>query len=357
MKINAVIKQSKNLIYSSLLVAGLVACTTTEEKTEAPVTLQAAKLFAQLPESCPTPDGLAIAPDGSLTLACTNWANRGKMPGVLLSVSAEGEVSELASLPGVNGNGKSRPMGIAYAPDGSLFVADSLGGKNGSVLRLTFEDGKVATTEVVAKGLNSPNGIRYHNGAIYLTQLQMKKIKSPHLSSGIYRFSVDDRNVEVTSTTADEQLIYLAQTHNADRQYGLDGLVFDKQGNLYTGDFGDGEIFKLTLNEAGTKVIASDVYAQIPKVTGLDGIDIDNEGNLYVAGFLLNQIVKVDTNGNAEVIAQNGDTDGANGELDQPSEVLVYKDKLIISNFDLMGGKGIINTKHSAPYTLSYLDL
>ncbi|MCG8606532.1 hypothetical protein MJD09_16305, partial [bacterium] len=42
-----------------------------------------AKLFATLPDYCPTPDAFAIAPDGTLTLSCPNFADTSKN-GVLL---------------------------------------------------------------------------------------------------------------------------------------------------------------------------------------------------------------------------------------------------------------------------------
>lgn len=360
----------KNLLTTAILLTGIYGCTSTAPEntadtsesatvTTAPApveqafvnyaeNLQSAKLFAKLPSSCPTPDGLAIAPDGSLTLACTNWANKGKQPGVLLSVSQKGEVTTI----GKTFKKKGRPMGIAYAPDGSLYVCG-----NGRITRFTFADGKIATSEVVAKGLSSPNGIRIHNGSVYATQLQMKKVKSDHMTSAVYRFSLDDRDVKVKSTLDDAEILFHVETKNPDRQYGLDGLVFDKAGHLYTGNFGDGEIYKLTLSDDGKKVNKQEIYVQLPKETGLDGIAIDDSDNLYVAGFLKNQVVKVDTNKKVTVLAEYPDNNGSKGELDQPSEVIVYGDKLIVSNFDLMGGKGIVNTKHSAPYTLSSLDL
>ena len=39
--------------------------------------LQVSTLFMELPEICPTPDGMAIAPDGNLIVACPNFANTG----------------------------------------------------------------------------------------------------------------------------------------------------------------------------------------------------------------------------------------------------------------------------------------
>lgn len=350
----------KKIITTAILLTGVYSCASNTHiadinKVKAVnylENLHSAKLFVSLPVNCPTPDGLAIAPNGSLTLACTNYANKGNKPGMLLSISPTGKITNIGQTPGKKKNSKGRPMGIAYAPDGSLYACDS-----GRILRLTFKNGEIATTEIVARGLTSPNGIRIHNGAIYVSLLQMKNIKSVNMTSAIYRFSLNDRNVKVTSTENDHQLLFKVETKNPIRQFGLDGLVFDKKGHLYTGNFGDGEIYKLTLNEDGKKVANKEIYAQLPNDTGLDGITIDKTGNLYVAGFLKNQILKVNTNRDVSIIAQYPDNNSSKGEIDQPSEVIVYGNKLVVSNFDLLRGEGIVNSKHSAPYTLSYIQL
>ena len=115
-------------------------------------------------------------------------------------------------------------------------------------------------------------------------------------------------------------------------------------------------LYKLNLSIEG-KVEKEVVYAKLPLNSAPDGINIDNKGNLYVAGFAQNQIFKIDTHQNIELLAQYPDNDGANGGLDQPADVIVYQGKLIISNFDLMVTKGMKNTKHGKPYTISYLNL
>lgn len=317
--------------------------------------LQPAKLFVELPEYCPTPDALAVAPDGSLTLSCPNYA-KGGHPGVLVRISKDGVVTKLADVVGVGGKGTSRPMGIAYAPDGSLFV-NANQGKNGRLLRMTFKDGALESTEVVAQGLNGPNGLRYHKGALYVTIAMMPKVETGKNTGGVYRFDATDRDVQVNNDLSDPNLIYTADTQNPKKQFGLDGLVFDDKGYLYVGDFGDGTVYRLTLDREGKKVIDEEVYAQFSNTTGVDGISIDDAGNLYLAGFSLNQIVKIDTNRKATVIAEYPDNDGSNGQLDQPADLIVHQGRLIISNFDLMVEPGMVNKGHSKPYTLSVIDL
>lgn len=314
-----------------------------------------AKLFALLPDYCPTPDALAIAPDGSLTLSCPNYVDN-DMPPVLMRISPKAVINKLASIPGITDGTFARPVGIAYAPDGSLYVCDNQGKQQARILQLTFKNDSLISTVVIAEGLNSPNGIRYYKGALYITQPQLPKFKTSKLTSGVYRFSETDRNIKVNNDSTDTTLIFTAQTQNPDRQFGLDGLVFDKKGNLLVGDFGDGIIYQLRLNENG-KVQKTKVFARLPNNAGIDGMCFDINDNLYVAGFSQNQIFKIDSQKNISIIAQYPDNDGSDGGLDQPADVIVYGTKLVISNFDLMVQKGMINSKHSKPYTLSYMSI
>ena len=207
----------------------------------------------------------------------------------------------------------------------------------------------------MAYGMSSPNGIRYHQGELYLTQLRLPKAKTSTISSGLYRFNSSDRNVFVSSDLTSPNLIFSDQTDNLDRQFGLDGLIFDSVGRLYVSDFGDGQIFQLTFNV--DKTVSINEFATLPTETGIDGLAIDLQDNLYAAGFLQNQIWKITQDQETHLIADYPDNNGSNGQIDQPADVWVWNDKLVISNFDLMNGEGIENSGHSKPYTISYIDL
>lgn len=314
---------------------------------------QPAKLFAELPNYCPTPDAFDVAPDGSLILSCPNFADKNQN-GVLVRITKDGEISKFADVPVLAESGKAQPMGIAFDDDGALYVCDNQG--KGRLLKMTFEHNELKNTEVVAYNFKSINGIRYKDGALYVTQTKLPKFKTKNATSGVYRFNTSDRDIKINNDSSDANLIYSEETTNPNRQVGIDGLVFDKEGNLIVGNLGDARLTKLILTAEG-KVSKTELYAQLPITAAPDGINIDNEGNLYVAGFAQNQIFKVDTNKKITLIAQYPDNDGSDGSLDQPADLIVYGDKLVISNFDLMVAKGMVNTKHGKPYTLSYIDL
>ncbi len=325
--------------------------------------LEGGQLFATLPDYAPTPDAFAIAPDGSVILSCPNFADTSQQ-GVLLRLSKDGnKITKITNTPILQSTKKAHFMGLTFDDKGVLYVCDNQGwtgtkeGQNqGRLLRLTLDKDKVVNTEVIASNMSHPNGVRYRNGFLYVTQSMLPKIKSEKLTSGIYKFKTTDRNIKLNNDKMDKKLIFTNETKNAKCQYGLDGLVFNKNGELFVGDFGDGAIFKLYLNKEGN-VKNSEVYATCPKDSGIDGMDFDDKGNLYVAGFSRNQILKVMPNGIVKIIAQYPDNDGSNGQIDQVADVIVYGNKLLISNFDCVTDSGKTNRKHDKPYTISYLDI
>ena len=65
-----------------------------------------------------------------------------------------------------------------------------------------------------------------------------------------------------------------------------------------------------------------------------DGICVDKADNIYVADFSNNAIAKVTPAGVISVLAQNGDTGGRNGDLNEPGEPIVWNGMLVVSNFD-----------------------
>ena len=311
------------------------------------------KLYISLPDYCPVPDNMAVSPDGNLTLTCPNF--KGGKEGVIVTITQDKKVTKLASLSGREDGLIGKPMGLDYAPDGSLYVCNNQGKGQGQVLRLTFKDGVVDSTQVIASGIR-PNGLKYSNGHVYVTQPKMPKLSGKNVVGGVFRFKVSDRNVVVSGKENDPYLVFTAETTNPQRKAGLDGLTFDKAGNLYVAEFGDATIYKLIIDEKGT-IIKDELYAQLPQNTGIDGMLMDESNNLYVVGFSLNQLIKVDAKRNIKILAEYPDNDGSNGELDQPVDLCFFDGKLLISNFDSMSAPGMVNKSHSKPYTISYIKL
>lgn len=340
------IRKYVTIIVATFLLFGCTRFVKNEGKTEA---LIASSLLLKLPDYCPTPDAFALAPDGSITLSCPNYADISK-PGVLVKIDNDMTVEKLCKIPMENGT-LARPMGIDYAADGSLYVC-----ANPQILRLSFKDDSLTNVEVVANGINGPNGLKIYRNFLFVTVPVLPNFKTEKNTSGLYRFHIDDRNIQVKGDATDANLFFSVQTQNPRRQFGLDGLAFDSNGNLLVGDFGDGTIFRLSIDPDG-KLLQHEIYATLPDSSGIDGMIVDELGNLFVAGFSQNEIWKIDTNRNARLLVRYPDNNGENGELDQPVDLVIKDRKLIISNFDLMTDPDMVNRKNSKPYTLSFINL
>ena len=77
---------------------------------------QQAQLFVQLPDFAVTPDGMAVAPDGDLLLACPNFASYPKgatRPGVparFVKIGKDRKVRDLFECPILAETGRACPM-------------------------------------------------------------------------------------------------------------------------------------------------------------------------------------------------------------------------------------------------------
>ncbi|CCH51689.1 hypothetical protein BN8_00631 [Fibrisoma limi BUZ 3] len=66
--------------------------------------------------------------------------------------------------------------------------------------------------------------------------------------------------------------------------------------------------------------------------------------NIYVCDAKTNAIRIVSPNGASRVLAQNGDTNGTEGRLDEPDEPLLRNDRLYIASYNVtMMGRSMSN--------------
>ena len=165
----------KNVFLISVLLSALLgACTPAMQKSE---------LFMELPDDCPTPDGMAIAPDGDLILACPNFADLSK-PACLMRITKDGKISKWMNVPVLEETGWAAPMGITFDDEGDLFICDNQGWSGaekarnkGRILCLKLDGYELKEVIEVATGMEHPNGIRFRNGKLYVTQSSLSSIQ------------------------------------------------------------------------------------------------------------------------------------------------------------------------------------
>lgn len=356
------------LIYPIAVFALFLGFATMVE-AQTPPGVQTPKLFVRLPDYCPTPDGMEIDAEGNLVVACPNYADQSK-PCCVIKIDKQGNVKKWFNVPVLRETGLSCAMGLAFGPDGELFICDNQGWSGtdagafkGRLLGCKVEgmgDEAKVTCRVIADGIEHPNGVRYHKGKLYVTNSLMTKEKDPSglLVSGVYCFDPKaEKTVTITNTKKDPELILSVLTYKTDCQYGLDGIAFDSKGVMYLGNFGDGAVLRVELTDDG-KVKSCETWAKdIKNLRTTDGICFDKNDDLYVADFSENAIAVVRPDSSVYRIARSPDSDGSKGELDQPGEPIVWNGKLYITCFDCVTGPDKVNTKHQPPFTITTLDL
>lgn len=323
------------------------------------------KLLAALPAYGNTPDGMCLdSKTGDIILASPNF-NDPTYPGVLFKISPDDCVSLYFPMPLHPETGYGCPMGMSIGPDGHLYVADNQyfydKDYKSRLMRVVREGGKPVRAEVVVEGFKLANAVAWNGDSVYVSDTFFDLPDKPG-ASGVFRISLEEMQGDVVRLKPgldDPHLIATFTTNvNNPREdpAGADGITFDSKGNLYCGNFGDGVISKITFDESGN-VASNRVLIKDPKFSCCDGMFCDVRKDLiYYADSEKNAIHVFTPEGKVWTLWQNGNTDGSDGLLDQPCEVLVRGGKLYIACFD-MPFPGLMNQEFDAWHTVHVIQL
>lgn len=325
------------------------------------------ELFSKLPDYCNTPDAMAYSEtEKAIILSVPNFNNT-TYPGILMKLDVNGQAVPYFPVAVHSETGKGAPMGLEFGPDGNLYYADNqyFFNKNNKsrVMRVIFENGKPVRSEVVMENLKLANAVRWNGDYLYVTDTFLDLADTTGGWGAIYRTSLTEMNkgcikLHTDKSQTDNHLVVKAKctpNHRGDIA-GFDGICFDKDGNLYSGNFGDGQFYRVTFD--GLNGAVKEFKTIDNSLTCVDGICYDKSKNvIYIADSEKNAIHCWDIASNKmSKLWENDDTDGADGLLDQPCEPMVVDDKLIIANFD-MPFPGLKNSKYDRIHTLSVLQL
>lgn len=319
--------------------------------------LLAAMLFAEFPPSCATPDGMAVDPRGRLVIAAPNFADVTK-PGVLFRIDRPGGKPYVWTTVPVNPKtGHACPMGISFGDRGELYVCDNqskFARYEGRLLKLEFADDRLVKTTVIARGMESPNGCKFRDGKIWMTQSSVKLLDqgAGTLASGVYRFDpARDENVFITNSREDPNLVIEVETENRHGTGGANALAFGAKGELYFSNFGDGAVMRAEFNPDGTpksvgefavtdfdyrldpKAAGFEALAGRAKMRSADGLAFGSDGTLYVADFRNHAVCAVSPQGEITVVEQAKAGDRTPGAFVNPSEIVFWQGHMVIANF------------------------
>lgn len=343
----------------ALATAGLAGCDTTGGMAKYKPTL----LFS-LPESCNTPDGATLDDKtGIIYLSCPNF-NDANYPAIMMQITPDNKLKQLCTLPVRKDTKTVGPMGLDIGPDGNLYVADNQYFANADhrsrLLRINMSGGKATGVDVVVDGMKLANAVIWRGDRVYVSDTFFD-LKDEYGAGGIWCFTLDEMNkgtVKVKPGAKDPHVMVKinAIEGRGSGNAGADGMTFDEDGNLYTGNFGDGVMYKITFN-ADRSMKSCDVFLKNPTMTCCDGIFYRTaDKKIYIADSQKNSIKRVSLDGKLENIWENADCTGAGSKLDQPCEVLVRGNELIIVDFD-MPFPGLRNTTFDKPHTIHVIKL
>jgi len=350
------------------IVAGLTGCQKPGAKRKPVTGPIKPELFLSLGEDCNVPDGLALDRDNNIILSVPNYLFEGKYPGKLMKITFTGgkaSASVFYMLPAHPESGKVHPMGLEIGPDGNIYIADNQYFINtdykSRLLKVIVKDGKAVGCEVAVDGFKLANAVRWKGNDVYVSDTFFDLPGKKH-QSGIYRISLDEMNrgkVTLLPGAKDPHLLVqlTAKDFGKDEETaGADGVCFDSKGNLYTGNFGDGVMTKVTFKPDGS--VASQKIIDDTSIECCDGITCDTRTDqVYITNSLNNSVHILDTKTNKmRLLWVNDDDDGAGGLLDQPCEPLIRGDQLIVVNFD-MTFPGLKNQTNDEFNTLSVFNL
>jgi gluconolactonase len=204
-----------------------------------------------------SPEGPAFDEKGNLFFV--NWLSSS-----IVRLTPDGMASEFFNTGGI-------PAGLAFHPDGSLYVADE-GDDIHGVLRVVDGQATIAVNEFEGQPLNGANDLVFDsNGVLYFSDPWRSSAENP--IGGFYRLFLDGRLEQIddglafpngVALSANGTAVYLAETyHNRILRYsiepdgaiggredfaflpggeGPDGMAFDEAGNLYVAHYGGARV-------------------------------------------------------------------------------------------------------------------
>jgi sugar lactone lactonase YvrE len=269
------------------------------------------------------------------------------------------------------------PSGIAFGPDGDLFISNN----NDTIYRLTPNATTPPTATPYATGVPGTNGLAFdrdgnlwtgdgttgqgrvwkippHNGSmsagteVFRVQPMANEV---NLVAGIGGVGRDVRTLPqgaIAVTPTSRNTANAGNPAGASQPLVANGIAFNHEGDMLIADTARGATWKVEMNRDGSirsktgcdktftenTLCLDSIFVTHPYLEGADGIALDVAGNIWVAANERNAIVVVTRKGSTVEVFRN-DPDATTrlrntGPLELPTSPVLLRDKLCTANSD-----------------------
>lgn len=232
------------------------------------------------------PENIAVAPDGTLYLSMA-------VPGEIWAVTDEGEARSVATFDLADDAGLV--LGITATDDGDLYAAVGSGNPETHGVWRVPPGGSPELVASLPAAESMPNGITddvLPDGSLLVAD---------HLGGRIWRVHDGEATVWLDDPLLDPNPY-------ASSQIGVDGVALGPEGDLWVDNLNYGAVLRVPLDCATPG--DPEVFVQNEEaLQGCDGMTLDQDGNVYLAVNAQNEIVRVTPQKEIRTLASGGDLD------------------------------------------------
>ncbi len=294
----------------------------------------------ELPTWIPQPGGCVVSPTGDLIVSVGVAGEKGRYQLIRVTPNlTASEFLDFSRSAQVGARGVV-PWGLAFGPDGNLYVADNphpdAADPPSRLIRVRMKGGQPAATEVVVTGFTAATAVAWRGGRCYVSEGLLRAPgatgRGETSESGIYVFTREELSgpapVQLLPGSPQEAHLLTTLRRRVRTRLGAGSLAFDAGGNLYCANIGDGTVHQIRLGP-DDRPTSNGLWAQAVGMKAANGLVYDaSDGCLYIADSVASAVHRIDARGAVRTLSAGPGT--GTPVLLQPCGIALQGRRLVV---------------------------